>query len=242
MRKRLLFAVALSVVLVSATIPASAGQLTLHPSGFGERSYAAWKAQSGLQDSTGNKFQSLYFQKMTATTTFAAGVALFKGFEGTPVSALEGLSFYVGSQGHCGAGAPRFNLTVRPTGGGPTQTFFIGCQAMTPTGQTGTAPTGEIFVQRAIKAPFTAACCGPIPTSGFEIASLAIVFDEGNDVGQGFVRLDNIEVDTVPGPGTHVWTSASDNGNGGTTTANTTLTAGELEEALGAPLITLLMP
>jgi len=77
------------------------------------------------------------------------------------------------------------------------------------------------------------------------------VFDEGTDnpIPQppgcplgvstpGFVYLDNI---TVEANGqTHTWTSASDNGNGGTTTANSTLTSAELEAALGAPLTTLL--
>jgi hypothetical protein len=54
----------------------------------------------------------------------------------------------------------------------------------------------------------------------------------------GFVHLDYI---TVEASGvTHVWTSANDNGTGGTTTANTTLTATELEDALGAPLESLL--
>jgi hypothetical protein len=71
---------------------------------------------------------------------------------------------------------------------------------------------------------------------GGTIVSLAIVFDEGNDVGQGFVYLGDITVDTTSGP--HIWTSASDNGNGGTTSANNTLTASELRVALGEPLST----
>src|SRR3954468_10772327 len=54
-----------------------AGDIILHPNGFGQHSYAAWKAQVGLPDTSGNKNQALYFQKMTATTTFAAGVAVF---------------------------------------------------------------------------------------------------------------------------------------------------------------------
>jgi len=49
---------------------------------------------------------------------------------------------------------------------------------------------------------------------GGTITSLAIVFDEGDDVGQGFAFLDNIEVSTTSAdtPG-KIWTSASDNGN-----------------------------
>src|SRR5438477_1579082 len=91
---------------------AAAGALVLHPSGFGEHSYSAWKGQQGLPDRTGNQNQALYFQKMTSTATFAAGVAVIKGFEGQPVSALDKLEFWWGTDGHCGAGAPRFNVRV----------------------------------------------------------------------------------------------------------------------------------
>jgi len=52
------------------------------------------------------------------------------------------------------------------------------------------------------------------------------------------VFLDNIEVDINGVP--HVWTSATDNGNGGTTSANTTLTADQLQQQLGFPLVDLL--
>jgi hypothetical protein len=55
---------------------ATAGSsLTLHPAGFGTMSYSAWKAQQGTPDDQGSANQALYFQKMTPTTTFAAGVA-----------------------------------------------------------------------------------------------------------------------------------------------------------------------
>src|SRR6266446_2294458 len=82
----------------------NAGDIILHPNGFGEHSYAAWKAQVGLPDTSGNKFQALYFQKMTTTPTFAAGVAVFQGIEGLPVSSLTGLSFWIptNDMSHCG--------------------------------------------------------------------------------------------------------------------------------------------
>src|SRR5205823_2414699 len=69
-------------LLLAAPQSAFAGPFILHPSGFGEHSYSSWKGSEGLPDNTGNKDQALYFQKMTDTTTFAAGVAIFKGFEG----------------------------------------------------------------------------------------------------------------------------------------------------------------
>src|SRR5438105_9135965 len=99
----------LSLALMVAPV-LNAGEIILHPNGFGEHSYAAWKAQTGLPDTAGNKNQSLYFQKMTSTTTFAAGIAVFQGIEGTSTSALTGLEFWIPNNdgSHCGAGAPRY--------------------------------------------------------------------------------------------------------------------------------------
>jgi hypothetical protein len=197
------FAAALvAITLGSTTVAAQDQHIILHPNGFGEHSYASWKAQQGLTDSSGAKNQALYFQKMTTTVTFAAGLAVFKGIEGLPTSQLTGLSFWVRDDGHCGAGAPRFNIRVRPTVGGPSQTIFIGCAGMVPGGMM-TAPNGHVFRQRSFPAP--AAFLPGIVTS------LAIVFDEGDDQGTGFVHLDDITVEIEGEP--HVWTSASDNGS-----------------------------
>src|SRR5947207_1882685 len=118
---------ALAIGLVAVT-PVLAGTFTLHPSGFGEHSYSAWKAQEGLADSTGNSNQALYFQKMTTTATFAAGVAVIKGFEGMSASALTGLSWDHRTDGHCGAGAPRWNLNLVEASG-IRHTVFLGCYA-----------------------------------------------------------------------------------------------------------------
>ena len=84
---------------------------------------------------------------------------------------------------------------------------------------------GRIFNERTT--------VGPLPAG--TVISLAIVFDEGTTVGglplgPGRTWLDNIQV------GDRLWTSASDNGNGGTTTANTPVTTGEMVEILGEPL------
>jgi hypothetical protein len=61
------------------------------------------------------------------------------------------------------------------------------------------------------------------------VVGLAIVFDEGTDVGRGFVYLDDIRV------GDWLWTSASDNGGGNSPVGSQTL-----ELMWGAPLETLL--
>ena len=223
-RSLVLFAAAL--IAAAAASAATAGTYTLHPSGFGEHSYSAWQGQQGLPDSTGNKNQALYFQKMTSTATVAAGVAVIKGFDGQPVSSLKHLEFWWRSDGHCGAGAPRFDIFVQPTVG-PQYALFIGCQAMTP-GTTAPGPNATTFEQRSYS--------GPFPTG--TIVGISIVFDEGNDVGQGFVYLDDINVTTETA--SHTWTSASDNGNGETITQDPT-GADFLSALIGDP-VSMLFP
>jgi len=201
------FMCASACALVAMVVPtaAFAGGYTLHPSGFGEHSYSAWKGGEGLPDSTGTKDQALYFQKMTSTTTVAAGVAVFKGVEGLDTADLGDLEFWWRDDGHCGAGAPRFNIRIK-LNLGTTVTQFVGCQEMVP-GATAPGPHGTTFEQRTV--PTGAILPGTV-------VSLSIVFDEGNDVGQGFVYLDNIKA------ANHLWTSASDNGGGATLTADST--------------------
>jgi hypothetical protein len=215
---------ALTGALVTALLllpsPAAAGGVTLHPSGFGEHSYAAWKAQEGLPDNTGNKDQFLYFQKETTTATVAAGVAVFKGVAGMNTSELDPLAFSYEIGGHCGAGAPRFNLRVE-VAPGVRQTFFFGCNSgMAPAGPPIMDDQGDMWERRTTVAPLPAG----------EVVSLAIVYDEGQEFPPGHVFLDNIQV------GARLWTSASDNGSGGTTTANTAVSIDEAVAILGEPL------
>jgi hypothetical protein len=221
MRRLVALLAAVLVTAVSAAA-AAAGTFTLHPSGFGEHSYSAWNAHQGLPDSTGNQDQALYFQKMTSTSTVAAGVAVIKGFEGRPVSSLSHLEFWWGMDGHCGGGAPRFDVFVQLPGG-VQQTFFVGCQVMTP-GPAMVAPSGRVFERRTFD--------GPFPQVG-TITGIAIVFDEGNEFDGGYVYLDNITV--AAGAVAHTWTSASDNGNGQTITQDAT-GADFLATLMGVPL------
>jgi hypothetical protein len=77
----------------------------------------------------------LYFQKMTSTATNAAGVAIIKGLDGLAASELTGLIWDHREDGHCGAGAPRWNIGYSVSGG-PTQTLFLGCNAAQHTERT----------------------------------------------------------------------------------------------------------
>jgi len=217
------------------TAPAFAGSFVLHPAGFGPNSYAAWKPGEGLPDDKGTANDALYFQKFTTTATNAAGVAVFKGFAGLPSSDLIGLKFWDGTDGHCGAGAPRFNVLLQFTSG-MKQYFFSGCNSgMILTGLTTTAPNGRVFEQREVVCYYPAMpnppCISPLPPG--TIVSIAIVFDEGTDQGQGFVFLDNIEVDSAS-TGTHIWTGPADNNDPSTST--TTFDTAVIEDMLGAPL------
>jgi hypothetical protein len=225
MRKRVLVLFAVLLIGLAFPFTAIAGSLTLHPAGFGEHSRANWKAQQGLPDNTptGNPNQALYFQKMTSTATFAAGVAVIRGLEGQDASVLSGLQWYHRVDGHCGAGAPRWNVNLKDSGGN-NHTVFLGCYAAAHTADGNSNGFGwcvDTWGAGAIAAEINSQTGG---ASGLSIRSLAIIFDEGTDnpIAQppgcpegpstpGFVYLDNISV-TANGA-THTWKSASDNGN-----------------------------
>lgn len=176
--------------------------LNLHPSGFGAHSYAARKAHQGEPDGGGNADQALYFQKMTVTANFAAGVAVVDGLEGQRPSALDSLSWEHRTDGHCGAGAPRWNLALTDPDG--AHTVFLGCAAAahSPGGAPGWVK--DSYTHSFIADAITLA---ELDTLTATISGLAIVFDEGTDVGPGFVFLDNITVNAT------VWTSPADNSN-----------------------------
>ena len=215
--------IGVAVLILGSIFPslavAQVPNLKLHPNGFGPDSYAAWKAKRGQPDSEGEGDHALYFQKMTATTTVAAGIAVVTGFKGQtiPATALTGLSWEhrFDNGGHCGAGAPRWNVHV--TGASGTKfTLFLGCAAATHSPSPGD-PTRWLEDSYGSPAILTlGAANAGLSASLLDILAgtltgLAIVFDEGTDQGTGFVDLDNITV-TIGGV-SKVWTGPMDNGN-----------------------------
>lgn len=192
---------------LAANANANAG-LKLHPDGFGQQSYAAWKAHEGLPDSKGNADHGLYFQKMTTTATVAAGVARITGLEGQPVSAITGLSWEHRTDGWCGAGAPRWDIIVSDESGN-RGVIFLGCAAATHTPGSNANWIRDSYGAAGIAAApvfgFTPAFD---PTDALTISELLIVFDEGTDtpLNPGFVVLDNITVNDT------VFTGPADNG------------------------------
>ena len=117
---------------VRPSFDAGGGQgLNLHAGGFGEASFAAWKSQQGLPDSKGNGNFALYLQKLTATATNAAGFAVITGLEGQAVSVLTDptsvLSWESRDDGHCGNGAPRWDIFITGANPANSYTVFLGC-------------------------------------------------------------------------------------------------------------------
>ena len=166
---------------------------------------SGWRPGTGeLGDPDDNANHGLVLQKNGLTATNAAAGAVLKGVAG--LSADDGtvgklaLGYDILNNTHCGAGAPRFNVTT--TGG----FFFVGACA---NGTCVPAPTaGWTRVTFDCTAgqwfgPLGAGC----PVAGSTVIGVAIIFDEGNDtptspliVTPGQTVIDNIKVNfTVVG-------------------------------------------
>ena len=187
-------ALALSVFATSV-LPATAADFTLAPFVFDPGSacdaVAEFRAGEGLPDADGVNNFAVYLQKNCATATFAAvGVDIISPLEGGSITALQELNFDVRDDGHCGAGAPRFNVQV------DGNTYFLGCTQGTHTQASGPGWTHVAF------GPADFALAG-IPTSG-TLEDVYIIFDEGTDtplggsiVAAGHVFIDNISVNNT---------------------------------------------
>ena len=175
--------------------------LQLRIGSFGDGTKAAWKSGEGLIDAKGSRFQALLLQKATLTSTFSAAYAQLKGLEGLAPAALVRLRWEHRNDTHCGAGAPRWNINI--TGAtGNSYTVFLGCSGSAQSA--GSAPnwTRDNWEAADIAAQILSQA-GSDAANG-TIASIFILFDEGNDAGSGFVFLDNITVNSK------VFTSSSD--------------------------------
>jgi hypothetical protein len=122
----------------------------------------------------------------TTATNAAAGVDIISPLEGQSVSGLTELNFDYQNGGHCGAGAPRFNVIV------DGNTYFLGCAGGLQT-DLGNGWTHVEFGP----AELTAA---GIPATG-TLEDLLIIFDEGTDTQTGGtigtagkVVIDNVSV------------------------------------------------
>ena len=168
------FALCLTAVPSHAQNAFSVIPFTYNPDG-------ACDVQSSWQNGT------LVLAKNCTTATLAsAGADIVTPLEGQDVSMLTELNFDYQNGGHCGAGAPRFNVVVAG------QTYFLGCSGGVST-DLGNGWTHVVFGA----AEFAAA---GIPTTG-TIDDIYLIFDEGTDTATtptigtpGTVTLDNFSV------------------------------------------------
>lgn len=190
---------------------------------------AAWLTGFGLPDNGGlngvpstanDPHMGLLLSKNGPTTDCSAAQADVTGVEGMT---LTELGFDYRNGGHCGAGAPRFNIYAADG-----SYYFAGCAsgAQSPAPQDLKEWTRVRFSATAgtvypADSSFPAFVFGP---NGTRITGLEIVFDEGTDTqssqdpnGVGLASLDNIDVNgtlVTSGPTTGRERSDCKPGNG----------------------------
>lgn len=148
---------------------------------------AAWVTHEGLPDA-GKSDHALFLQKLGPTANCASAGAVIDGVAGIT---LTSLGYDIRNDGHCGAGAPRFNVMA-------TDGFhFIGGCSNDTTPQPGVPAAGWTRVRFD---PSNPAEAFPVITPGATIISIAILFDEGEDTPlpfAGSAHIDNIEINGV---------------------------------------------
>ena len=167
-------------------------------------------------DAEDKKVEGLLLAKTGPTSNVASAFARVDGVRGQRLTELgwdirkPGTELSAGARGsHCGAGAPRWNITVRNPDTGAEGSFFIGCNS--PPAAPQVPGTGFVRLRWGGSLPLLAfpatasppcdvTAAGVCDISGFEIQSLSIVFDEGYDTPPdnfGLAVLDNIDVNGV---------------------------------------------
>jgi len=162
---------------------------------------AAWLNGLGLPDNGtanpgGGVQQGLLLSKNGPQANCSAAGANIIGF--APNGTLSALGFDYRLGGHCGAGAPRFNVTDNAT---PIpNTFFFGCNNGTKSASPQDPANWTRVTFDQTNAPF-----------GFffgitQVASIEIIFDEGTDIpspdgnapaGVGLATIDNIRINNT---------------------------------------------
>jgi hypothetical protein len=153
---------------------------------------AKWIKNIGLTSFNDSFASAFRMHKLCSTDTSAASFGLISGVKGQTLVGADALGFdYKNVNGgflaHCGAGAPRFNV-----GMSDGSFHFIGCSAGTAT----ESPNGTGWTQVRFNPQDPTQAFPPVPTNA-TITSIALVFDEGSDVGfngSPEIVLDNIVV------------------------------------------------
>jgi len=154
---------------------------------------AAWLGGAGLPDNGGQNSNpanpadnpskrdphlGLLLSKNGPTADCSAAGAEIKGVKGMVVTAGFELGFDYRNGGHCGAGAPRFNVSYTLPGGSDDFSFVGGCaNDSTPTA----APQDPLQWSRVrFQTSSPAESFPPIP-AGSRIQSITLILDEGTD-------------------------------------------------------------
>jgi hypothetical protein len=173
-------ALAFPGVLALSTLGASAASTyTLSPWVY-DPGNACPGITSQWDNTTGNPPPSLHLTKPCLTATNASSGATVNGVEGIT---LTELNFDYRNDGHCGAGAPRYNVVTSDN-----VTHFFGCASATKT------PTSDPNWTNASWDPTNPAQAFPVIAPGTTVQSIDIVFDEGTDQGVAYAYLDNFSI------------------------------------------------
>jgi hypothetical protein len=174
-----------------------------------------------IGDSSDHSNQGLLLAKTGPTPNDASGTAVLVGVKGTVLTELgydlrkPGVDISDPRGSHCGAGAPRFNITLQDG-----EFFFLGCSSPPPTTQG--AGVGFIRLRwggggAPLQAYLNGNTLQTIPA--IAVKSISIVFDEGQDTAPdnfGLAVLDNIDVNgTLVGHGVNGVDNSGDNSKGG---------------------------
>jgi hypothetical protein len=167
---------------------------------------AAWLGGMGLPDNGGPNAVTnqsdrlgLLLSKNGPTPDCSASGARITGVRGTEVSLTFTLGFDYRNGGHCGAGAPRFNVTVKNAVTKTETSHFVGGCANSPSlaAEQDPAQWSRVRFMAAQQFP-------PIPP-GSKVQSISILYDEGTDTpstntqsqepsGVGLAVIDNIYI------------------------------------------------
>lgn len=215
-----------SIVAIGATQRASAWDLTATPFTFVGTAAdcgttdgsnivtSAWLDGLGLPDSGGpntsvtnpnpntkqDPHQGLLLSKNGPTPDCSSAGATIDGVEGMPVPLTGGfrVGFDARNGGHCGGGAPRFNVSWWDPLGNEQSSFVGNCSLAIST----PAPQDALQWTRLRWDITNPAQAFPPVTPGSTIKSIDILFDEGTDQpgvqdpnGIGLATIDNILID-----------------------------------------------
>lgn len=187
-------ALLLGLFLVGSLRPAQAQKLGLtlfveDPHNVGSALQSTWVAGQGLPDGGGKDQKYALYQQEYANTEYGVGVGGYvTGL--TPNMTLTELGFDVRNDGHCGAGAPRFNVW---TSAGVY--YFFGCYygSHTPAPDD---PSGWTRIRFRNQDAYPAySTQSPWPGFGnAKVYDIWLAYDEGLEVGPGFIYIDNIDI------------------------------------------------